>query len=239
VLALKPASSGDAGVVHLRTVLANQDDRVVCTFERRASVRAGRVTDRADAGHPLAERRKDDDHLLPAEVRESVRPAARKAGFAGFVEDFAVGDVLAHTSVKTVTEAEAAQLGCLFRSSPSLHPNVVGAGLVFGWVATLASRDTCGNAVWDVRYDNGAHPSPVVAGDTLHAASKVLAVTPHDAHSAMVTFRLVGVKNARPAELIGSGADLFTSELRKEDASKKVSAKVFEIDRTVLMRRRV
>jgi 2-methylfumaryl-CoA hydratase len=266
VLGAKPASSGDRGVVHVRTVLANQDDHVVCTFERKALVRAGKlpggsggaalvppgVAIRPEPPYGAYAPKKDDEHLLPAELREQVRAPARKAGFAGFVEDFAVGDVIAHAIGKTVSDAEHMQLAFLFRNSHPLHfdevyckggasfagTRVVYGGLVFGWIASLASRDTCGNVVWDARYDNGAHPSGVVAGDTLYAASKVLAITPHDGRTAFVTFRLVGVKNARPADLLAGGADLFTSELSKKDGATKVKEKVFEIDRTVLMRRR-
>ena len=82
-------------------------------------------------------------------------------------------------------------------------------------------------------FDNGAHPSGVVAGDTLFAASKVLAVKPHDSHTTQLTFRLVGVKNVRPSSLLDAGADLFTAELAKKTG--KVPEKVFEIDRTVLV----
>ena len=250
VLGVKPASAGDRGVVHVRTILTNQDDRVVCTFERKALVRAGKLTGRRDPPYPPAPPRKDDEHTLPPELREGVRAASRKAGFAGFVEDFAPGDVIPHAIGKTVSDAEHMQLAFLFRNSHPLHfdevyckagasfagTRVVYGGLVFAWTASLASRDTCGNVVWDVRYDNGAHPSGVVAGDTIYAASKVLAIAPHDVHSAFVTFRLVGVKNARPADLLAQGADLFTSELSKKDG--KVKEKVVEIDRTVLMRKR-
>jgi 2-methylfumaryl-CoA hydratase len=250
VLGAKPTSAGDRGVVHVRTILANQDERVVCTFARKALVRAGKLTTRPEAPYPPAVPKKDDEHTLPPELREAVRGASRKAGFAGFVEDFAPGDVIAHAIGKTVSDAEHMQLAFLFRNSHPLHfdevyckagasfagTRVVYGGLVFAWVASLASRDTCGNVVWDARYDGGAHPSGVVAGDTLFAASKVLSVTPHDVHSAFVTFRLVGVKNRLPSQLLAEGADLFTSELAKKDG--KVKEKVFEIDRTVLMRRR-
>jgi 2-methylfumaryl-CoA hydratase len=250
VLGAKPASSGDRGVVHVRTVLANQDDAVVCTFERKALVRAGKLSARPEPPYAPAAPKRDDAHQLPPELREGVRAASRKAGFAGFAEDFAPGDVIAHTIRKTVSDAEHMQLAFLFRNSHPLHfdevyckggasfagTRVVYGGLVFAWVASLASRDTCGNVVWDARYDNGAHPNGVVAGDTLYAASKVLSVTSHDANTSLVTFRLVGVKNARPAELLEKGTDLFTSELAKKDG--KVKEKVFEIDRTVLMRKR-
>jgi 2-methylfumaryl-CoA hydratase len=250
VVGAKPTSAGDRGVVHVRTILSNQDDRVVCTFERKALVRAGKLAARRDPPYPPATPRNGDDHTLPPELREAVRGATRKAGFAGFVEDFAPGDVIAHALGKTVSDAEHMQLAFLFRNSHPLHfdelycrggqsfagTRVVYGGLVFAWTASLASRDTCGNVVWDVRYDNGAHPNGVVAGDTLYAASKVLAITPHDHRTSFVTFRLVGVKNARPADLLAQGADLFTSELSKKDG--KVQEKVLEIDRTVLMRKR-
>jgi 2-methylfumaryl-CoA hydratase len=252
VLGSKPASSGDRGVVHVRTVLTNQDGRVVCTFERKALVRAGKLAHRPEPPYPPATPKKDDAHTLPPELRQAVCAPSRKAGFAGFVEDFETGDVIAHSIGKTVSDAEHMQLAFLFRNSHPLHfdevyckggasfagTRVVYGGLVFAWVAALASRDTCGNVVWDARFDNGAHPSGVVAGDTLFAASKVLAVTPHDSRSAFVTFRLVGTKNVRAVELLAQGADLFTSELSKKDAAAKVKEKVFEIDRTVLMRRR-
>jgi 2-methylfumaryl-CoA hydratase len=44
------------------------------------------------------------------------------------------------------------------------------------------------------------------------------------------------VKNARTKDLLAAGADLFTSELAKKDG--KIKEKVFEIDRTVLIRNR-
>lgn len=269
VLGVKPTSAGDRGVVHVRTRVVNQDDRVVCTFERKALVRAARLVEREkpeggkrkgppEAGYPQVPQPEDDKNLLPSEMRDQVRAPARRAGFAGFVEDFEIGDVIAHAIGKTVSEAEHMQLTFLCRNSHPLHfdemyckrpapgettgqasfagTRVVYGGLVFGWIASLSSRDLCGNVVWDLRFDNGAHPSGVTAGDTLYAASKVTAIEAHAPGYSRVTFRLVGVKNALPSDLIANGADLFTSELAKKDG--KVKEKVFEIDRTVLMRHR-
>jgi 2-methylfumaryl-CoA hydratase len=254
VLGAKPTSAGDRGVVHVRTSLARDDGTVVCHFERRALVRAGKLTTRPDPGYPRvttgAAPDITNDPRLPAEMREFVRVPVRTRGFAGVVEDFNVGDVLVHDAGRTVSEAEHMQLTYLVRNSHPLHfdeayckagasfkgTRVVYGGLVFAWVATLASRDTCGNVLWDLGFDQGAHPSGVVAGDTLFAASKVLAVEPHDAATAKVTFRLVGTKNVHPATLLENGADLFSPELGKKDG--KVAEKVFEVDRTVLMRKR-
>jgi 2-methylfumaryl-CoA hydratase len=254
VLGAKPTSAGDRGVVHVRTSLVRDDGMVVCRFERRALVRAGTLATRPAPGYPVVQAGEvasmEDDARLPVEMREFVRVPARTRGFAGFAEDFAVGDVLVHDAGRTVSEAEHMQLTYLVRNSHPLHfdeayckagasfagTRVVYGGLVFAWIATLASRDTTGNVLWDMGFDQGAHPSGVLAGDTLFAASKVLAVEPHDAATAEVTFRLVGTKNAHPAGLLEKGADLFAAELGKKEG--KVAEKVFEIDRSVLMRRR-
>jgi 2-methylfumaryl-CoA hydratase len=261
VLGVKRASSGDRGVVHVRTSLVNQTGEVVCTFERKALVRAGgKLEGRWDAPLPVSGRSfagaaagepAPVEHRLPSELRSVIRSPSRHETFAGFAEDFVPGQILAHGAGRTVSEAEHMQLTTLFRNTHPLHfdevyckagasfagTRVVYGGLVFGWVTALASRDTCGNAIWDMGFDAGAHPNGVVAGDTLFAATKVLAVEPHDAASSRVKTRLVGVKNEPPSALLAAGADLFASELDKEPAAK-IKAKVFEIDRTVLVRRR-
>jgi 2-methylfumaryl-CoA hydratase len=255
VLGVKPSQSGDRGVVHVRTSLLRDDETVVCRFERRALVRAGRLTQRPDPpystreGTPAEVGPAPDVARLPVEMSEFVRVPHRSRGFAGFVEDFAVGDVILHELGRTVSEAEHMQLTFLVRNSHPLHfdelyckggasfagTRVVYGGLVFAWVASLASRDTCGNVLWDMGWDDGAHPSGVVAGDTLYAASKVVAVESHDAGAERVTLRLVGTKNVHPGALLSAGADLFMTEHGKKDG--KVPEKVFEITRTVLMRK--
>ena len=256
VLGAKPsrssggAGSADRGVVHVRTVLMRHDGQVVCSFERKALVRGGKVEGRPSHAYIAREQPPSDGHRLPPEMRELVRLPKRERGFAGFADDFAVGDVLAHEIGKTVSEAEHMQMTALCRNTHPLHfdelyckagasfagTRVVYGGLVFAWCAALASRDTCGNVLWDLGFDNGAHPSGVVAGDTLFAASRTVRTEKHDAGTTAVTFRLVGVKNQRPSELLEAGDDLFTSELSKTDAAAKVANKVFEVDRTVLMR---
>jgi acyl dehydratase len=137
----------------------------------------------------------------------------------------------------------------MFRNTHPLHveepyavsgfakTRVVYGGLVFAWVAALASRDTSGNVLWEMGFDNGAHPAGVVAGDTLYAASRVLRCERLTGGYGSVTFKLVGTKNVKPTALLDKGADLFADELAKA-GSDKLRDKVFEIERTVLMRKR-
>jgi 2-methylfumaryl-CoA hydratase len=247
VLAKKLASSGDKGVVHVRTVVTTEGDVPVCVFERKALVRAGTVEGRPEAPFVFEQPDLTEVPFMPAALRGVAKPPARRGGFAGFFEDFAEGDVFCHQVGKTVGDTEHMQLTLLLRNSHPIHfdevyckegksfagTRVVYGGLVFGFVASLASRDVAGNAIWDLGYDEGAHPNGVVAGDTLFAASKVIGTKDLDAPFGEVTFRLVGVKNERPDAILASGKDLFAPELGKKNDDERIGAKVFEITRRV------
>jgi 2-methylfumaryl-CoA hydratase len=244
VLGAKPASSGDKGVVHVRTILTNQIGRTLCAFERKALIRAGKLDDRPQWSTELGKETTDVNSFatVPKVLRDS--PNAR-AGLGPYADDFAVGDVFTHAIGKTVGESEHMQLTALVRNSHPLHfddvyckensftkERVVYGGLVLTWVATLAGRDLCGRALWEAGLDGGAHPNGVVAGDTLYAASKVLAVDGN-----VVTFRLVGVKNKTSKQAYEEHGDaLFTDELSKKD--NKLKDKVVEITRSLYLRRR-
>jgi 2-methylfumaryl-CoA hydratase len=243
VLGVKPASSGDKGVVHVRTILENEKGRVLCAFERKALIRAGKLGERpawaAVAGAPTP-----DVATYPSVPRALVDVGT--GGFGPHADDFAVGQVFTHAIGKTIGESEHMQLTALVRNSHPLHfdevyckdhsftkQRVVYGGLVLTWVATLASRDLGGRALWEAGLDAGAHPNGVVGGDTLYAASKVVAVD-----GEKVTFRLVGVKNRTSASAYAEHGDaLFADELSKKD-SPKIKEKVVEITRTLHIRRR-
>ncbi len=250
VLDVKLASSGDRGVVHVRTLLQTQAGVVVCAFERKALVRAGRLQGRP-AGPASSIQQPDFGVLpnLPANLREGRLGARRPGGFAGFFEDFQPGDIYAHGFGRTVGESEHMQLTMLVRNSHPLHfdanycrensftkSRVVYGGLVLSWVLSLTSRDLTGNAVWDMGLDQGAHPNPTHAGDTLFAATRIESRTDLGPDAGAVTLRVVGVKNVHPAVLLAGGADLFTPEIKKKDG--KIAEKVVEITRTMMVRKR-
>ena len=250
VLGIKPSSSGDKGVAHVRTVLSNERDQILCAFERKALIRSGRLEARP-ASPPAKGSTPELKSLphLPPPLRQATPKTPEPARFARGFEDFSPGQIYLHEIGKTVGESEHMQLTALFRNSHPLHfdelyckdhsfakTRVVYGGLVFGWVATLASRDVAGNALWEIGFDAGAHPNGVVAGDTLYAASKVLAAKEHGAHGE-VTMRLVGVKNVTSAAAFERHGDaLFAEELAKEK-DQKIKEKVFEITRTIYVRK--
>jgi 2-methylfumaryl-CoA hydratase len=252
VIGIKPVSAGSKGVVHVRTHLVNEREELLCTFERLALVRAGRAAERpADAAHDAVLATLDPPRL-PEVMRAALADRSRalpKPRFATCWEDFAVGDVFAHDVGRTVSDAELLMLTTLTRNSHPLHTDevycktgsfaktrVAYGGLVLSWVLSLASRDTAGNALWDLGLDEGAHTGSVLAGDTLFAATKVLAKEAVDERTGAVTLRVVGTKNATPRALLARGADLFAAELPKTEG--RVPEKVAEITRSVLVLRR-
>ena len=261
VFGVKRSGDGERGVVHVGTTVMADDARVVCRFERRVLVKAGaRVADRParstsgrlrcnGGGRGSSPEGPDAPGRIPSLLEWPLDLRNDDPGFGGFFEDFTPGDVICHDVGRTVGESEHMQLTHLFRNTHPLHveepyartgfakTRVVYGGLVFAWVASLASRDTCGNVLWEAGFDKGAHPAGVVAGDTLYAASRVLAREDRTRETGTVTFKLVGTKNVKPSVLLDAGADLFGDELAKQPASK-VPDKVFEIERTVLMRKR-
>ena len=129
---------------------------------------------------------------------------------------------------------------------------IVYGGLAFAWLLGLASRDVSENAVWELGFHAGFHTQPLVAGDTLYALTRVLSVdaapgTTADPETGAVTtvegvgtvrMQLIGLKNLRPnAALEKYGADLFLAEDGKKALGKeKISEKVFEIERSLLVR---
>jgi 2-methylfumaryl-CoA hydratase len=246
VLGVKPASSGDKGVVHVRTVLTNEKGHVLCAFERKALIRAGKLDTRPASPFPDPKPAPELTSLpkVPTALRGA--DAVPPPRFARFFEDFKPGQVYLHEIGRTVGESEHMQLTDLMRNSHPLHfdeiyckdnsftkQRVVYGGLVFGFVATLASRDVAGNALWEAGFDQGAHPNGVVGGDTLYAASKVL-----EAKDGQVSFRLVGVKNLTSAAAYEKHGDaLFAEELSKEKDAK-IKEKVFEITRTLYIRKK-
>jgi 2-methylfumaryl-CoA hydratase len=254
VIAVKPVSTGDKGVVHVRTQLVTDEGALVCSFERKALVRAGHAAGRLEgAPHgvvPIA----GEPPKIPAAISAAIAAGglgalACRGGFATFWEDLEVGDVIAHENGRTVSESEAMTLTTLTRNSHPIHVDehsckttsfartrVVFGGLVVAWVLSLTSRDTAGNAIWDLGLDDGAHPSGVLAGDTLFAATQVLAKEIVSADAGTVTLRIVGLKNTPALPLLERGEDLFTPELGK--TSGKVKEKVVEITRKLLVRRR-
>ena len=128
-----------------------------------------------------------------------------------YFEDFQVGDVIASPRGRTLSDTEHMAWTSIVMNTAQLHFNqamcdespktyfegkrVVYGGIVFAFVAGLASEDTTDNALAELSFDNGRHVNPVFAGDTLFAESIVTGKRDSDRKDAgIVSFRLLGKK---------------------------------------------
>ena len=256
VLERKDRGPDKPGIARIRTVGVNQDDEVVLQYERKIMV--GWRGDRLPTT-PAPDVQVD----FPGEASPAVAlPLAGKgiaAGLTGpntYAEDFSPGDIIVHANGRTITEEHMA-LTYLVGNSHPLHFDrifssglsgkmsgepIVYGGLVFAWLDGLASRDVSEHAVWELGFTEGYHTQPAFAGDTVGAISRILAVedAPGAAGYAVITMQLIGVKNMSAATALAEyGADLFIKEDAKRELGKdKIPAKIFEIERRLLIRRR-
>jgi 2-methylfumaryl-CoA hydratase len=254
---------GKPGIVRIQTLGVNQQGEVVLQYERKILIgprpgssappgssgeRGGATTDFPWAEKPVVD-------LGP------LRFGAIDAGRTGprtYFEDFAPGDILAHANGRTISDEHFALTYKVGNTHPlhfdrlysrslsgamSGEPIVYG-GLVFAWLDGLASRDVSENALWELGFTEGYHTQPVSSGDTIAAASRVLAVEPAPAPVGdllgVVTLQLIGVKGVAARAAVDTyGADLFVKENDKKDKGKeKIAAKIFEIERRLLVKRR-
>jgi 2-methylfumaryl-CoA hydratase len=244
------------GITRIRTVSVNQNDEVVLQYERKIMVawRGDRLPttpapdvtvdfpgeDAPEVKIPLA-----DGHFAPG-----------LTGPNTYFEDYNPGDIIVHANGRTITEEHMA-LTYLVGNSHPLHFDrifssglsgkmsgepIVYGGLVFAWLDGLASRDVSEHAIWELGFTEGYHTQPAFAGDTVGALSRILAVedVPGVDGYGIVTMQLIGVKNiSAAAALEKHGADLFIKEDTKRGLGKdKITDKIFEIERRLLIKRR-
>jgi len=262
VIDRKDRGAGKPGIVTIRTLGLNQHSQVVLQYQRKIMV--GGQGDRPNTT-PLPAVPDGTSPQFPwvedAQVFFPAFPAPFPSDLTGpqsWFENFAVGDIIVHANGRTITSEHLLQTYAVGNTHPlhfdkvfssglsgkmSGEPIVYG-GLVFAWLEGLASRDVSENSVWELGFTEGYHTQPAVEGDTVAAMSRVLAV--EDAPGALgatlgvVTFQLIGVKNIGAAVALTTyGEDLFIKENDKKDLGKeKLDAKIFEIERRLLIKKR-
>lgn len=244
---------GKPGIATIRTIALNQKDELVMQYDRKIMVApAGKKTEPSTiAGQPFP-----DSNALTIEIPEGKGTYPKTlTGTRTYFDSFNVGDIIVHANGRTITDEHFPWTYRVMNTHP-LHYDrlystartgamsgepIVYGGLVFAWLAGLASRDTTENAIADFGYTEGYHTQPAVSGDTVYAISRVLAKEdgPKGSNAGVVTFQLIGLKNLRPAQALEKfGSDLFLKENDKKKLGKeKISEKIFEIERRVLIKK--
>ena len=256
VLERKDRGPDKPGIARIRTVGVNQDGKVVLQYERKIMVawRGDRLPTTPAAAVTVVFPGADSPTVTLPLTERAISPGL--TGPNTYAEDFSAGDIIAHANGRTITEEHMA-LTYLVGNSHPLHFDrifssglsgkmsgepIVYGGLVFAWLDGLASRDVSEHAVWELGFTEGYHTQPAFAGDTVAAVSRILAVddVPGAPAYALLTMQLIGVKNISAAAALEQfGADLFIKEDSKRELGKdKLPAKIFEIERRLLIKRR-
>lgn len=210
VIGLKQASSGDAGIVYVRSIGRNQHAEIVLSYARWVLVRKRRPGTPAHAeqvpelpgvvtpellgeGCPPVELASYDDALAGSRFRWA---------------DYAVGERIDHVDGMTVEEAEHQLATRLYQNTARVHFDAhaakdsrFGRRLIYGGhVISLArglSFNGLSNAFHIAAINGGRHVAPLFAGDTVYAWSEVLecAELPGRSDLGALRLRLVATKN--------------------------------------------
>lgn len=260
VLSKKARGEDKPGIVHVRTIALNQRDEPVLQYERKIMIspRGNRPasTSNIPPSPPsvsFPEQRQPTIHLpqFPATFANLMEYTGRNTYF----EDFSAGQVYVHKNMRTITDEHVPwtyrvgnthplhydRMYSKGLSGPMSGEPIVYGGLVFGWLAGLASRDISENLLWDLGYTEGYHTQPTISGDTVGAISRILAKDDGPVPgTGVLQIQLIGVKNILPMDAVKQfGADLFVKENNKKDLGKeKIPEKIFEIERRILIKKR-
>ena len=256
VMDRKARGEDKPGIVLIRTLGVNQHNQVVLQYERKIMVgyRGDRLPTTPAPTTPV-EFPWVEHPVVDLPINAGGYPS-QLTGPNTYFEDFSLGDLIVHTNGRTITDEHMAWTYLVGNTHPlhfdrvystglsgkmSGEPIVYG-GLVFAWLEGLASRDVSENALWELGFTEGYHTQPAVSGDTVAALSRVIATEalPNTDTAGVVTFQFIGVKNISAADALQTyGADLFIKENDKQKLSKeKLSNKIFEIERRLLIKRR-
>lgn len=253
VLKRETKEGGKPGIVTIRTVAVNQDKETVLQYDRKIMVApAGKQSEPTTLPNQPFPELKELTIQLP---EPKTNYPSDLTGINTYFENFNVGDIIVHANGRTITDEHFEwtykvmnthplhydRLYSTARSGAMSGEPIVYGGLVFAWLWGLASRDTSENGIADFGYTEGYHAQPAVSGDTIYAISRVLAKDngPAGYHAGLVTFQLIGIKNIRPVDALEKyGADLFVKENDKKKMGKeKISDKIFEIERRILIKK--
>ena len=218
VIGLREVSSGEAGVVYVRTRGTNQKGQEVLSFVRWVMVpkRERSAVPAAAAQVPQLPESVTPERLpVPdalnmqrfADLAWAMPPGARW-------DEYEAGERIDHPDAMTVEEADHVQATRLYHNTAQVHFDRVameksrfGRRLVYGGhvisVAMALAQNGLGTALKIAAWNGGAHLAPTFAGDTLRAFTEVVAKAevPGRRDVGALRLRLTAAKNVDAAEL--------------------------------------
>ncbi len=217
VIGLREVSSGEAGVVYVRTRGVNQKGQEVLSFVRWVLIPKHDKTAALGVNQvPALPSVVTVDRLPVPDVMNLQRFAdlAWAMPPGDYWDAYAVGERLDHPDAMTIEEADHVQATRLYHNTAQVHFDQLamtgsrfGKRLVYGGhvisIAMALSQNGLGTALRIAAWNGGVHVSPTFAGDTLRAFTEVVEKVefPHRTDVGALRLRLQAVKNTTAAEL--------------------------------------
>jgi 2-methylfumaryl-CoA hydratase len=217
VIGLREVSSGESGVVYVRTRGINQKGQEVLTFVRWVMIpRRDKGAVRGVNTAPQAPSVVTVERLPVPETMNLQRfpDLAWAFGEAARWDDYEPGERLDHPDAMTIEESDHVQVTRLYHNTAQVHFDARGMAesrfgrrVVYGGhvisVAMALARNGLAASLGTAAWNGGAHVAPTFAGDTLRAFTEVVerAEVAGRRDVGALRLRLSAVKNLSPAEL--------------------------------------
>lgn len=217
VIGLREVSSGEAGVVYVRTRGTNQKGQEVLSFVRWVMI---------PKRDPATTKGLNEVPQLPATVTIDRLPVPENLNLQRYTDltwamnpgarwdEYDIGERLDHPDAMTIEEADHVQATRLYHNSAQVHfdqqamaASRFGKRLVYGGhvisVAMALSQNGLGTALRMAAWNGGAHVSPTFGGDTLRAFTEIVdkQEVPGRRDVGALRLRMSAVKNTTAAEL--------------------------------------
>jgi len=217
VIGLREVSSGEGGVVYVRTRGTNQKGQDVVTFVRWVMVpKRQRAAAKGVNTVPQLPSAVTADRLPVPDTMNLQRFPDLAWAFGGTArwDDYAAGERIDHPDAMTIEEADHVQATRLYHNTSQVHFDARGMAdsrfgrrIVYGGhvisVALALAQNGFQASLKIAAWNGGAHVAPTFAGDTLRAFTEVVecAEIPGRADVGALRLRLSAVKNVSAAEL--------------------------------------
>ena len=257
VISKRERGEGKPGIVHVQTIGLNQRKEIVIQYERKIMIPSRsnssfeKNIENSFVDFPTLEENTLDLPKIHCKTNLIQPHTSNNTYF----EDFESGMIILHKNMRTITDEHIPWTYRMGNTHP-LHYDkiyslgltgkmsgepIVYGGLVFSWLAGLASRDTSENMIWDLGYTEGYHTQPAISGDTIGAISRIL----HKEEGPIedcgtLQIQLLGIKNMSTSKALEKyGENLFIKENDKKKLGKeKIPEKIFEIERRILIKKK-
>lgn len=217
VIGLREVSSGEAGVVYVRTRGTNQKGQEVLSFVRWVMVPKRDKTQACNVNSvPQMPAVVSVDRLPVPETMNLQRfpDLAWAFGATTRWDDYEVGERLDHPDAMTIEEADHVQATRLYHNTAQVHFDALrmidtkfGKRIVYGGhvisIAIALAQNGFQTGLKIAAWNGGVHAEPTFAGDTLRAFTEVIecAELPTRPDVGALRLRLSAVKNVSAAEL--------------------------------------